>query len=117
MGSRRVLKSGRRRARKRGCFVEDFTGTDLLVWWELMSIDSRYCYWCGGPYESADHVMPIALGGHHSFTNIVPCCHGCNNRKDSMHPLSWIATLVMEDDSRLISAQVAVCSHTENVVA
>lgn len=62
-----------------------------------MSIDHRVCYWCNGPHESADHVMPIALGGAHSFTNIVPCCHRCNNEKDSLHPLVWIAMLVSDD--------------------
>lgn len=96
MSSRSVLKSGRRRARRKGAPVEWFTAGDLLLWWLKAGIDHSKCFWCGGPQESTDHVVPIALYGPHSLDNIVPCCHYCNNRKDSMSPWRWIAELVDE---------------------
>jgi 5-methylcytosine-specific restriction endonuclease McrA len=33
-----------------------------------------------------DHVLPMALGGRHTRTNIVVCCFACNSRKRDIHP-------------------------------
>jgi 5-methylcytosine-specific restriction endonuclease McrA len=36
------------------------------------------CHWCGAPHAStADHVIPIAVGGGHKG-NLVPACEACN---------------------------------------
>lgn len=40
------------------------------------------CAFCGcQPYESIDHIMPIALGGGTTAANCVPACHACNNKR------------------------------------
>lgn len=35
------------------------------------------CYWCGDPATTADHLRPVARGGHHRG-NLVPACAACN---------------------------------------
>lgn len=39
------------------------------------------CWMCGGPYEEADHVIPLALGGPHCLANLRPACKSCNSAK------------------------------------
>jgi 5-methylcytosine-specific restriction endonuclease McrA len=36
------------------------------------------CFYCDGPFESLDHYVPIAAGGHHAVYNVRPSCMGCN---------------------------------------
>jgi 5-methylcytosine-specific restriction endonuclease McrA len=68
----------RRRSRKHGPepVVVPFTRTQLI---------KRYgnrCVYCPtGLFETTDHVLCVAAGGHHTLDNVVPCCAGCNRRK------------------------------------
>lgn len=39
------------------------------------------CAYCRGPYESIDHIIPIALGGGTTAHNCVPACHVCNGKR------------------------------------
>lgn len=47
---------------------------------------NRRCHWCKVPFVefsecTADHVVPISLGGSNGDDNIVLACHDCNNRR------------------------------------
>ena len=49
------------------------------------------CYLCGTPIESAaeahlDHIIPIALGGTHTWDNLAPTHARCNLIKRGLHP-------------------------------
>jgi hypothetical protein len=61
----------RRRSRTHGHepVVVPFTRTQLL---------ERYgnrCFYCStGLFETTDHVLCVAAGGHHTPDNVVPCC-------------------------------------------
>lgn len=44
----------------------------------------RCCYWCGGPFEEVDHVIPRSRGGSDTEGNLVPCCRRCNLSRGSM---------------------------------
>ncbi len=79
----------RRRARKAAATVEPFTAAELLDHWD--SIGAYGCIACGGAYEHADHVMPLALGGEHSVENLLPLCGTCNTSKGAKHPAAWVA--------------------------
>jgi 5-methylcytosine-specific restriction endonuclease McrA len=39
------------------------------------------CWMCKGPYETNDHVIPLARGGTHGPSNIRPACSRCNPSK------------------------------------
>ncbi|MGW1730106.1 HNH endonuclease [Streptomyces sp. NPDC001999] len=86
---KRRANSQRRRARKAAATVEEFSPADLLAYWD--SIGAYGCVACGGAYEHADHIMPLALGGEHSMANLLPLCGICNTAKGAKHPADWIA--------------------------
>lgn len=78
----------RRRALKRDAFVED---VDLIV---VLERDKWICGLCGekipknakfphSSYRTMDHILPLALGGLHSYANVQAAHYGCNSAKGS----------------------------------
>ena len=39
------------------------------------------CHWCGAQATTADHLQPVAHGGSHELTNLVPACARCNSAR------------------------------------
>jgi 5-methylcytosine-specific restriction endonuclease McrA len=40
------------------------------------------CQYCGSTHKlTIDHVIPKSKGGKDTWTNLVACCHSCNNKK------------------------------------
>lgn len=81
--TQRRIVNKRRRARKRAAFVEDVDVTSLLRW------QKGRCYHCNhkididqtAPHPKSltlDHLIPLALGGDHSYANTVASCWKCN---------------------------------------
>lgn len=81
-----VAKQARRRARKRGAFVENVTLEYLI------QRDGGKCQLCGGrvvlsarhPHgdsPSMDHIVPLAKGGKHERKNMQLAHFRCNSRK------------------------------------
>ena len=79
----RRITSKRRRARKRAAFVED---VDVMLHFEWQ--EGR-CYHCNrkiditksAPHPKSltlDHLVPLALGGDHSYANTAASCWKCN---------------------------------------
>jgi hypothetical protein len=73
----------RRRARKRSVFIEVVSVKKLLKW------QHGKCYHCGykintgksAPHPKSltiDHLVPLSLGGDHSYANTVASCWKCN---------------------------------------
>lgn len=87
-----------RRAILRGCKVERVDPTKVL------ERDGWRCQRCGiktpkgkrGTYESnapeLDHIMPLALGGEHSYRNTQCLCRSCNMKK-SAKPFGQLSLL------------------------
>lgn len=48
---------------------------------ERMRYWGNKCWMCSGPFESIDHVKPIALGGANILANLRPACRFCNSSK------------------------------------
>lgn len=52
--------------------------------------DKGFCQYCGTKVPMAeftyDHVVPISQGGKTTWTNIVVCCMGCNQKKRNRTP-------------------------------
>ncbi|MCA9368335.1 HNH endonuclease [Candidatus Kaiserbacteria bacterium] len=73
---RRVAKNIRR-AYERGQRAD----LSLAEWLLLLFVHDFKCAYCGRPYETMDHIVPICSGGGTTLTNILPCCTECNNLK------------------------------------
>ncbi len=64
----------------------------LLAEWDYRC---AYCGTAGVPLER-DHVVPLALGGGHDISNILPACRTCNSRKRLMARGEFVALLLEE---------------------
>jgi HNH endonuclease len=43
------------------------------------------CYWCGGPADTGDHLVPLSMGGDpFDLANVVAACRSCNRGRH--HP-------------------------------
>lgn len=74
----------RRRARKRGNGVGEFTNEDRELLWELQGglCNNQLCnaeLWEVGCDE--DHITPLKDGGLHDFANMQLLCPACNRKK------------------------------------
>ncbi len=65
------------RARKRGLRAD----LSLAEWLLLIFAYDFKCAYCGRPYQTMDHIVPIANGGGTTLTNVAPCCRECNQHK------------------------------------
>lgn len=78
------LKALRYRARRVDAFVED---VDRLV---VLELDDGVCGVCGrdvDPFDyHVDHIVPLALGGQHSYANSQVAHPRCNLRKWAKMP-------------------------------
>ena len=68
---------------------------------ELFS-NSHYCPYCSVYYtkqnpKTLDHLEPIALGGKHSASNVIVCCHACNIKKKDKPLADWLLTLPQDN--------------------
>ena len=74
---RRVAKHTRR-ARKQGLAG---TLTDE-EWLAVLEKHGWSCAFCGGPFESLEHRVPLHQGGGTTAQNCVPACISCNDLRD-----------------------------------
>jgi 5-methylcytosine-specific restriction endonuclease McrA len=60
----------------------------------MIQAESR-CQYCGHPMEfgqiTVDHVVPFRNGGTNEYTNLIPCCKGCNSRKGTKSVLTFLS--------------------------
>lgn len=68
-----------RRARLKGSAVNDLT---TQQWEAIKATYKQRCAYCGKRRPlTLDHVIPLAKGGNHTASNVVPACRPCNGRK------------------------------------
>lgn len=82
------LKKHKRDAIKRG--VNDGTVT-ADSWYEIQKKHGFKCHYCQTDKKTLtlDHVIPLARGGKHTISNIVPCCPSCNSSKNDKLLEEW----------------------------
>lgn len=56
----------------------------LPQWLAVLEAHGWLCYFCQGPYESVEHLVPLSWGGGSSADNCVPCCVACNNARGTV---------------------------------
>lgn len=80
----------RRRAEAFGYSGTNFTDEE---WLSLLELYGWACLACGATEDlSADHVLPLGLGGSNAIANIQPLCAECNNLKGAAvrdYRLGW----------------------------
>lgn len=71
-----------RKARLRNVEVNDLTAEQ---WTAIQAAFDGRCAYCGCRPDvlTMDHVVPLARGGHHTASNVVPACQSCNSRKST----------------------------------
>lgn len=47
----------------------------------ILERDGRICFFCGGPGDTLDHLVPRSKGGHTTPVNCVCACNECNQSK------------------------------------
>lgn len=77
-----------RRARRKGAPGSGVTAED---WRTIQEWADHCCCYCGSNSRlTQDHVVPLALGGAHDVSNIVPACPSCNSSKQDRPVSEWI---------------------------
>jgi hypothetical protein len=56
----------------------------------LKDIQAQPCAYCGGPYEHADHYIPVSHGGSSQWWNYVSSCAACNLGKADRWPWEFM---------------------------
>jgi 5-methylcytosine-specific restriction endonuclease McrA len=75
--TRKATKAARRSTEGR------FTTGELK---ECFALHGNKCAHCGATdHLTADHIIPLKLGGDNYITNIQPLCKSCNSRKGARH--------------------------------
>ncbi len=71
--------------------LEDASPINPSDWIELKIRHGNKCFYCGEDGKlSLDHFVPIAKGGEHKISNIVPACLRCNSRKKDKYPQRFL---------------------------
>lgn len=81
------------------------------VWEEL---DCWSCAYCDSPFgptvvPEVDHVIPLARGGLHEWTNLAPACRTCNRRKSDLDIADWLTLLAGEMSSECDAPNTDSC--------
>jgi 5-methylcytosine-specific restriction endonuclease McrA len=81
-------------ARQAGASVNDLTAAQ---WEEIKAAYGHRCVYCGRTMQrlTKDHIVPLAKGGTHTFSNIVPACQSCNSKKGAGAPLVPVQPLLL----------------------
>jgi 5-methylcytosine-specific restriction endonuclease McrA len=79
---RNKLRAAELRYRRRGAVKAG--DVDAAAWDALLAHYDHRCAYCSEPADrlEVDHVVPLAKGGAHVRSNVVPCCAPCNRRKN-----------------------------------
>lgn len=92
----RVLEMNRNYRARRQNSVGVFTADE---WNTLVDLCDHRCLGCGCKPKNltADHVVPLSVGGKNFISNIQPLCRSCNSRKKATvldyrpsHVIEWV---------------------------
>lgn len=64
---------------KRGGPIDEVTRA-----WVKSLTDDTPCTYCGDPFSTIDHIIPVSAGGTNARDNLTPACAGCNAKKSSL---------------------------------
>ncbi|GGY88954.1 HNH endonuclease [Streptomyces nitrosporeus] len=75
---------------------------DVLRRWE--EADEWSCVYCDCSFgqmvaAEVDHIVPLAKGGLHEWSNLAPACAWCNRAKSDLDMSDWLAVLAGQSDT------------------
>ncbi len=79
-------------------------------WASIVEVFDKRCAYCCEPKKlGMDHFVPLASGGKHIISNLVPCCRNCNSSKKDRDPFEWMESRGIDSD--LVVAQLCQTRH------
>lgn len=86
-----------KKARRRLAIGVD--SVSVTQWTATVAIFGGQCAYCGSQKKiTADHFVPLARGGKHSISNMVPACLSCNSSKRASDPFEWMESRSIDAD-------------------
>jgi 5-methylcytosine-specific restriction endonuclease McrA len=84
----RLARTKRAKTRRRSRVKDLRSDLTAAQWADLKAIYGHRCAYCGQKKPlTQDHVVPIAMGGEHTASNVVPACGPCNSSKGARLPI------------------------------
>ena len=84
-----LMRTKATKARRRSRMKDIRCDLTAQQWRDIQAIYGHRCAYCGQRKPlTQDHVVPIAAGGDHTASNIVPACRSCNSQKGARLPLN-----------------------------
>lgn len=80
---------------KRGNYNRRIRVNTNRIYYSADELNNRFnqfnnrCAYCGGEYQSIDHVIPLSNGGRDAINNLVPACNHCNFSKNNHALHDW----------------------------
>lgn len=80
---------------KRGNYNRRIRINTARIYYSAEELRNRFnhfgnrCVYCGGEYQSIDHVIPLSDGGYDAIYNLVPACIRCNSSKNNHALQDW----------------------------
>jgi 5-methylcytosine-specific restriction endonuclease McrA len=100
----------RRRARKRD--QHGLVPVTAEVINQRFELFGHACAYCGAQHElTVDHFIPMARGGTHAPSNLVPACRSCNSSKGDSDPEQWYRQQPSFNEQRWKQIQKATGHH------
>ncbi len=88
-------------------------GVTKAQWLGICEVFEHRCAYCQKSCKlTMDHFNPIARGGRHDPSNILPACGPCNSSKNDADPFEWMEWRGVDGD-----LVVALLCGTRDVVA
>lgn len=101
---------------KRGGPISD----EVRAWVKSLT-DETPCTYCGDPFGTLDHIVPVSAGGTNARENLTPACLPCNLRKNSLGVEVFLHRLQNEyrrprpDDHQALPSEVTTGDNVSGV--
>jgi len=95
---RRKLYLNRYRARQQGLPAT----LGIAEWMKILKAHNWLCVFCGRPYQSLEHVIPIHDGGGTTPENCVPSCIDCNYKRNRVVTNAQNLVTLMQNNAYVV---------------